>query len=479
MRPGGGRDLTQGPIGRTLLLFAVPTLASSVLQSLNGSVNAIWIGRFLGEDALAASTNGNIVMFLLIAFVFGFGMAATILVGQAFGRGDVALARRTVGTALGAGIMAAILVAIAGWFLAPSLLSLLATPPAVEPLALEYLRFIFFGVPPMMLLTLLMMSLRGSGDAVTPMKFMAMSVVIDIALNPVFILGLGPAPELGIAGSAVATAIASYASVTAMIAFIYRKDLAIRLRGPELAFLKPAGDLLRVIVAKGLPMGLQMIVISSSALAMLGLVNKEGVDTVAAYGVAQQLWTYVQMPAMALGAAVSAMTAQNIGAGRWDRISRITNRGVIYNLVMTSVLILLITIFDRSALALFLGAGSPAIPIGQHIHLLATWSFLMFGVTLVLFGTVRANGEVVWPLIILTIGMFPGRLGMAVLGYDVFGADALWLSFPAGSFVILIAAIWLYKSGGWRKRSMIPTRMELEEQALSDREPGGSIRPSG
>ena len=83
------RDLTTGPIGRTLLLFALPTLGSSVLQSVNGSINAIWIGRLLGERALAATTNASLVMFLLISAVFGFGMAATILIGQAMGRRDI------------------------------------------------------------------------------------------------------------------------------------------------------------------------------------------------------------------------------------------------------------------------------------------------------------------------------------------------------------------------------------------------------
>src|SRR3954462_12694160 len=91
--PGRG-DLTQGPIGSTLLKFALPTLASSIVQSLNGTINSIWVGRFIGEDALAATSNANMVMFLLISFVFGFGMAATILIGQAYGRKDIDQVRR-------------------------------------------------------------------------------------------------------------------------------------------------------------------------------------------------------------------------------------------------------------------------------------------------------------------------------------------------------------------------------------------------
>src|SRR6058998_4406483 len=102
-RGGPGRgDLTQGPIAKTLLAFALPTLASSILQSLNGTINAIWVGRFIGERALAATSNANMIMFLLMSFVFGFGMASTILIGQAFGRGDIDAARRVVGTIVGA-----------------------------------------------------------------------------------------------------------------------------------------------------------------------------------------------------------------------------------------------------------------------------------------------------------------------------------------------------------------------------------------
>src|SRR6476646_1604189 len=117
-RPRPRGDLTQGSIGPTLLKFALPTLASSIFQSLNGTVNAIWVGRFLGEGALAATSNANMVMFLLTAFVFGFGMASTILIGQSWGRKDVDEARRIFGTAAGSFAIITILIAVAGYLLA-------------------------------------------------------------------------------------------------------------------------------------------------------------------------------------------------------------------------------------------------------------------------------------------------------------------------------------------------------------------------
>ncbi len=479
----GRRDLTVGPIGPTLLAFALPTLGSSVLQSLNGSVNAIWVGQFLGEEALAATTNGNLVMFLLMAFVFGFGMAATILIGQAFGRRDIFEARHVMGTAIGTFVALVTLISIVGWIFAPQLLGLLATPGEAFGLALDYLRVIFVAMPPSLMLTMMTMALRGSGDSMTPLWFMGLDVILDIVLNPVFILGLGPAPEMGIRGSAMATTIAAYLSLTGMIVYIYARDLPLRLRGRELAFLKPDTALLRTILAKGFPMGLQMIVISSSALAMLGLVNQHGVQVTAAYGVTQQLWTYVQMPAMALGAAVSAMVAQNIGAGNWHRVAKITRTGVLFSLLMTGGLILVLTIADEAALGLFLGADSQAIPIARHIQLVATWGFLFFGVGLVLFGTMRANGAVVGPLIIMFIAMYPVRLGFAFGTRDWLGLDALWLSFPAGMVTTCLLAIALYLHGGWKRGRMapaeIPDETECREQAEAAREPGGALNPAG
>jgi MATE family, multidrug efflux pump len=478
----GQRDLTSGPIGRTLLAFALPTLFSSILQSLNGSINAIWVGRFLGEDALAATSNANIVMFLLMAFVFGFGMASTILIGQAFGRRDVDAARRVIGTAIGSFTLVAVAIGVAGWLFAPALLRLLGTPAGASTLALDYLRVIFIAIPSSLILIMLMMALRGAGDAMTPLWFMILAVVLDSGLNPVFIRGLGPIPAMGIAGSATATVIANYVSLIGLILYIYLRDLPLRLRGGELAYLKPDAAILKTILAKGLPMGLQMIVISSSALALIGLVNREGVATTAAFGVAMQLWTYLQMPSMALGAAVSAMAAQNIGAGRWERVSAITRSGVLYAVLITLGLVALLSVADRPALALFLGGDSPALPIARHIQLLATWSFLMFGVTLVLFGTVRANGAVIGPLLILVVGLFPVRLGFAIGAYPWLGPDSLWLSFPISSFANMALATAFYLHGGWRKSRMgapPPGEDECIEEAQADAEPGGRLNPSG
>ena len=473
-----GRDLTTGPITSALLLFALPTLGSNVLQSLNGSINAIWVGRFLGEGALAATSNANIIMFLMFGAVFGFGMAATIMVGQAWGAKDIDAARRAFGSAIGLVLCAAIVVAALGWSFAPGILHLLATPPDAFVPALAYLRVIFLALPASMLFVLASMGLRGTGDSVTPLWFMGLSVILDAGLNPVLILGLGPFPRMGIAGSATATLIANMVSLAALVVYVRVRDLPLRLRGAELRYILPDPALVRTIVGKGLPIGAQMLVLSVSALAMVGLVNRQGIDTVAAYGITQQLWGYVQMPAMAVGAAVSAMAAQNIGANRWDRVSRITRSGLVTNLALTGAMVALVLVFDREILGLFVPADSPALPIAEHVNWLATWGFILFGGTMVLFGTVRANGAVWGPLAILTIAMFPVRLGAAFALHPWLGADALWWSFPIGSAANVLLAALYYLYGPWRQGELLVPEHGGHERSHADVEPGGTLKPA-
>lgn len=445
-------DLTQGPILRTLLLFSLPTLLSNVLQSLNGSVNAVWVGRLIGESALAATANANVIMFLMFSAVFGFGMATTVRVGQHFGARNVDAARRTFGAGTGFCVLLSLGVALAGWGYSPSLLRLMATPPQSMAEADAYLRVIFLSLPFSTASLMLSMGLRGAGDARTPLYAMILTVAVDVVLNPLLIRGLGPFPQLGITGSALSTAIANFAGTLLLLVQLYRHDLPLRLKGRELAYLRPRRDELRYIVLKGLPMGAQMLLISSSQLVMVGLVNREGIDTTAAYGASLQLWNYLQMPAFAIGAAVSAMVAQAIGAGDHARVGAVTVYGVMTNLAMTGSMALLIILFDRPLLSLFLGPDSPAVGIAQHLQLICTWSFVLAGVGMVMTGTMRSYGAVMVPLVIMFVSFYPARIGFYLAGYPLIGAEALWWAYPASSTISMILTVLAYTRGGWRDR---------------------------
>ncbi|MET0936029.1 MAG: MATE family efflux transporter [Luteibacter sp.] len=454
--PTARASLTEGPIARTLLLFSLPILGANVLQSLNASINAVWVGHFLGESAFAATSNANLILFFLLGVVFGIGMATTILVGQTLGARDIVEARRVVGTGLAFFVAISLLVAVGGFIATPWMLRAMGTPHDAQPFAIDYLRIIFVALPAMYLYTFLMMTLRGAGDSRTPFIFMLISVALDIALNPLFIFGLGPIPRMGIAGSAVATLIAQTGTLIGLLAWLYRKNHFLCIHRNELRLLIPDPAILRSLLAKGLPMGAQMIVIASSAIIMMSLVNRHGSQTTAAYGAAAQLWTYIQMPALAIGSAVSSMVAQNVGAKRWDRVAGIGRAGVLTNFALTGSLVLVIYLFNRAALALFLGQDSAAIGIAQHLNHIVVWSFLLFGVTFVMFGVVRATGAVMLPLIVLAISMWGVRYPFAALLEPHIGADAIWWSFPVGSLVSIVITTIYYRRGSWKKAHMLP-----------------------
>jgi putative MATE family efflux protein len=456
--PPGQRDsarLTEGPIVSTLIWFSLPTLASSVLQSLNASINAAWIGRLLGEHALTAGANANSLIFLLLGAVFGLGLAATVLVAQSLGAKNLDQAKRTIGTSLTFFGGVSLILASLGIAFAPQVLQAMHTPPEALPLAAAYLRVIFVALPGMYLYSFAMMALRGAGDAKTPMIFLAVSALIDIGLNPVLIRGVGPIPPLGIAGSACATLIAQWSSLAALIITLYRRKHFLRLARGEAHYLRVDPQILRALLTKGIPMGLQIIVVSSSMLAMISLVNSYGSRTTAAYGACFQLWNYIQMPAFAVGSAVSSMAAQNVGAGKWDRVARVTRAGVLFNIILTGALVLGVSALSRSAFGLFLGDNPAAIGIAIHIHAIVSWSFILFGVSFVLSSVMRATGAVIPPLLIVFASLWLLRIPFAYAFTSSLHADSIWWSFPVGSGASVALSGAYYRYGRWRSARML------------------------
>ena len=220
---------------------------------------------------------------------------------------------------------------------------------------------ILLALPFMFLYAFVMAVLRGAGDSKTPLMFMLLSVGLDIVLNPILIFGVGPLPRMGIAGSAAATFFAQSVSLVALIVHLYRKKNALRLQKHELGLLRLDWSIVNTLIVKGVPMGLQLFVISFSGILMITLVNRFGVHSTAAFGAAFQVWTYIQMPAFAIGMAVSSMAAQNVGAQKWDRVNRIAGAGSLFSFLVTGAVVLVVEILGGYLLGLFLPADSEAL----------------------------------------------------------------------------------------------------------------------
>ncbi len=454
----GGPDLTTGPIGKTLIAFALPVLGSNILQSLNATANMFWVSRVLGEAGVTAINNGNQIFFMMIGLAFGATMAANILIGQAIGARDEAGAHRVVGTATTFFAFISVAIGVAGGLLTPHILDAMKTPPDARADAIAYLRVIFAAMPFVFFFNFVMMAQRGTGDSRTPFYFALLQVGLDILFNPLLLMGLGPFPKMGIAGSATSTLIAQTVTLTLMVAHLYRKRSILVLRPSEWRLLLPDVKIIWTLLFKGFPMSLQMAVISLAAITMLSLVNRYGVHTSAGYGAASAFWTYVQMPAMALGAACSSMAAQNVGAQRMDRVEQVARTGALYAILFTGLPVLALEFADPVFLQAFLPATSPSLPIAVHINHFVLWGFIPFGIAFILSGIVRATGAVWPPLIGMVLSLWGVRVPLASLLEPHLHADAIWIAFPAGSLttLLLAAAYYLYDGPlGWRRARML------------------------
>ena len=448
-------SLTTGAIPGTLFRFVLPILAGNILQSLNGSINSVWVGTYLGTAALTATNNANIVQFLLLGAVFGITMAASLLVAQHLGGRRLEEAKEVVGTSVTFFLLLSLALAVLGAVFSRQILEWMGTPSDALPLAVAYMRLMFVALPFAYGAYFVSAALRGAGDSKTPFRFLMLSVALDIVCNPLFIFGWGPVPAMGIAGSAMATLVAQGVSLVALLVHIYRVRSPLALGRGEWHLLRMRWPLVKTLVLKGIPMGLQMIVMSLGMVLYMQMVNRFGSDTAAAYAAGMQLWNYIQMPAFALGAAVSSMAAQNIGAGLWNRVRETTRVALGFNVLLTGLPVLVLYFLDRPLLGLFLPAGSPAIEIAHDIDQIVLWSFPLFGVTMVLSGVVRAAGAVVAPLLIMVVTLLAFRATAAFWVIDHYGANGVWWVAAWTTVLGFVLTGAYYLAGTWRQAKLV------------------------
>jgi putative MATE family efflux protein len=477
--PGGrgGRDLTQGPILPTLVMFSLPMLGGNLLQSLNLTANQFWVAHLLGTTDITAIGNANSVMFMMQSVIMGATMAANILLAQNFGARDMPMVKRIMGTATFFFAVTSITLSLTGGIFAPLILKgIMHTPPKAESEAIIYLRVVFASMPFMYFFQFLQMAQRAVGDSRTPFNFMFIAVVLDIILNPLLIGGIPPVvlgaampfhfAGIGVAGSATATLIAQSTALVALVVTLYRRESILMLKGRDLRLLWPRWEILRPLIVRGIPMSLQMFIMSSAGMTMQRFVNGFGALTSASYIGAMQVWNYIQMPGMAVGMSVSSMASQNVGAGRWDRVERIAGVGLGLCLVVTGTVAALIYALGPLPLYIFLPFHSPAIPVALHIDRTVLWAFVIFNATFALTGIVRSTGAVWPPLIILVISMWAIRVPFAYLMIPHLGSDAIWWSFPLGTITSSILTGLYFRYGNWRKVRMMHHRPGDEDDGI-------------
>jgi len=440
------------PLWRTFLVFLAPMMLANVLQSLSGTINNIFLGHMIGVEALAAATVFFPVIFFFMAFVIGIGAGASVLIGQAFGRGDLDRVRAVAGASIALAVFFGTAIAVAGGLYAAPLMQFLGTPADIIEDATGYARIMMITMPAFFLFILATSILRGVGDSVTPLWTLSVSTAIGLIVTPALIAGWGGLPRLGVASAAVASLVSIVLSMIWLTWYLLRRDHVLAPNAALLRHLRLDWSVLKTVLRIGVPTGLQMVIMAIAELVLLGLANSYGSTATAAYGVINQVLAYVQFPAMSIGIAASILGAQAIGAGSTSQLWPITRTALMLNFIITGAGVAVVYLLSQPIIAMFV-TDPVAANLTQHLLHIVLWSAVVFGMAVVFSGMMRSSGTVLAPTAIAITCIVAVEIPVAYFVSARIGIDGVWMAYPA-AFTAMFLFQGAYYTFVWRNRSI-------------------------
>ena len=440
---GSGRALA-----RKLLALSLPMMAGSLIETLYNLTDAFFLGK-LGAAEIGAPSVTFSILFFLIIFGTGLSNAGTTLMAQSRGMGDQGKMNHYLNQSASLlGLAAAVLVA-AGLALSAPVLSLLGTPPETYGHALVYLRIVLLGVPFTFAYFLLQSGFVAIGDTMTPLRVHLAAVLLNVALDPLFIYGPGPFPAWGVAGAAVATVLSQTVGAVLSLAILAKGRGGLRL-SPALA--KPVGKSWKLLLGIGLPSSLGQAVSALGFTVLQGVVNRFGVAAIAAFGIGNRLNNMFDIPAHGIVAASTGMVGRAMGARDQAGADRIIRTSLILVLALELPLMGLAFLFGGDLVRFFVD-DPEAVRLGRVMFTVITPSLLMFGLYMALTGAFQGAGDtkVIMALSITRLWVIRVPLAYALAGLTDLGPMSIWIAMFVSNFTIAVAG-WLYwRSGRWRK----------------------------
>jgi putative MATE family efflux protein len=433
-------DFTTGSIPKKMVLFSIPLLLTNVLQTSYQFIDSLWVGNLLGAQALAAVALAGPVIFTVLSLMIGINGATLTVLSQHRGAGDEDGLKESLNAfAFVLGILSVAL-GIAGYVLAGPLLHFLGAPDNVHPLALTYLRLNFVGIPFLFGYNFVSTVLRALGDSKTPIRFVALAVLLNSVLDPVLIAGF----RLDIVGAALATVLAQG------LAFGYGLSYSIQKAGvPYTVPHLPQWRYLKVLFRLGIPSGLQMTVISGGNMAIVGVVARFGEDVLAGFGAAERIGSLIMIAPMALGSAVTSMAGQNIGANKWKRVADVAKNGV--GLILGVSVAISTFVFFVSGILIHLFVDDEAtVSFGADYLKAVAFFYPFLGINFVLNGVVRASGAMFQVLALNFISFWVLRFPLVTLFSGWLGPDGIAIGIGVSFVMSSIVATLYYFFGKWR-----------------------------
>lgn len=440
-------DLTKEHPDKTLWRFWLPMMFSVAFQQIYNIADSMIAGRFAGEDALAAVGASYPITVIFMAFAVGMNLGASVIVSRLFGAGDRKGVKRAVTTAFASSLSLAVILTVYGYFFCRNMMEWIHTPQNIMQDGVLYLKIYVFGLIFLMLYNVCTGIFTALGDSRTPLWFLLGSSAGNIVLDLLFVAKL----HWGVAGVAWATFIAQ--GISAVLALV---TLLVRLQKFAGTERVPLFDrkLFVQILAIAVPSILQQSVLSVGNLFVQDIVNRYGSAVVAGYSGAIKLNTFAINIFMTLGSCLSSYTAQNIGAGKQERIPMGFRTGLKLSELTALPFVVLYFGLSQQMMGLFLNAeSSAAIHAGvMFLRIVSPWYFMIV-VKLMTDGIIRGSGAMIY-FVIATIPDLILRIGFALMLSPRFGSTGIWMAWPFGWIAATVLTIIFYRKvkNGYRMR---------------------------
>lgn len=407
-------DMCSGSILKKMIIFAVPLMCSSILQLLFNAADVIVVGRFAGDNSLAAVGATTSLIHLLTNLFIGLSVGGNVLVARYYGAKKEQDLTETIHTAIALSLVSGVFLTIIGIVSAPKVLSLMSTPPEVFDKAVLYLRIYFAGMTATMVYNFGSAIMRAVGDTKRPLYFLTAAGIINVCLNLIFVIRF----KMDVAGVGLATVISQIVSAVLIVKCLMENEGFLKL---NLKLIRFTGNKLSQIVKIGLPAGLQGTLFSLSNVVIQSSINSFGATVVAGSAAAANVEGFGYVAMNAFHQAAISFTSQNVGAERYERVNRILIRAMGCAAVVGLVFAGLMLVGGRQILGLYT-SSSEVIDAGMvRIYMVPTTYFIA-GMMDVLVGSLRGLGYSVVPMIVSLLGI----CGIRILW--------IWTVFPLESF---------------------------------------------
>ena len=449
------KDLTVGKEGRLILNFALPMLLGNVFQQLYNVVDSIIVGKVLGKEALAAVGASFPLIFTLISLVVGIAMGATIIVSQYYGARKMDQVKKTVDTLNIFMFFAAIILMFVGIYSGEYIFKMISLPDEVIPLAVDYFTVYSFGYVFFFGFQGMSAILRGLGDSRTPVYFLVASTLVNIALDLIFVLGLG----WGVKGVAAATIIAQAGAFFTLVFYIDRYHSFLDFSPFKMKFDR---EIFKKSIKIGLPSGIQHTFVAVGFLALYRIVNMFGTPTIAAYTIAMRIDSFAVLPAMNFSAAITSFTGQNIGANKMHRLSNGLKSSLKMMTVVSVSITVLAILFARPIVSLFTNEKE-VVDIGIHYLYIVSPFYFVFSAMFVVMGLLRGAGDTITSMIITIISLWLIRIPASYILSIKFGSIGIWWGIPVAWIIGLTVSFFYYKTGRWKRKAVVKHNLKEEE----------------